>query len=68
MDKALLDASIAEAKRFLKAADAAKARMKKEAAVEPKYCSAEATKENGAVIRASMDLTRSLAALRRGRA
>lgn len=63
MTPLMLNDAIAAAKRFLKAADAAKARyaadkFKPEWDVPP-------TREGGAVRRASMDLTRALADLRK---
>jgi len=61
MDKTKLDASIEEAKRFLK-----RAHTLKKKAGEDRY-TFFGCKETGAVKRSSMDLSRSLADLRRSR-
>lgn len=55
-----IDAAVAEAKRFIAKADALKARRKKADLYDFQPC-----KESGAVRRASIDLTRALADLRR---
>ena len=61
MDERTFNAATAEAKRFLK-----KAALLKEAIVLSKYA-ISGGKESAAVKRSSMDLTRALADMRRGR-
>jgi len=56
-----LETAVAEAKRFLVKAQAAKKRIQKEG----KYAEYTPTKETAAARRASMDLTRALAELRK---
>lgn len=55
-----LERAIAEARRFIKMANAAEARI-----TEDKYALISGSRETAAVKRASMDLTRALADLRR---
>jgi len=67
MQLSTLKRSIAEAKAFIKAAEAVKI---KDRDFQGRSCAAfieYPTKENGAVLRASMDLTRALADLRQNR-
>ncbi len=57
-----LNTAISEAKRFIKRAEEAKKRNTSRRGEYVLYCS----KESGAAKRASMDLTRALAAMRKG--
>jgi len=59
MDNDVVDKAIAEARRFIEAAMAAKRRW-----AEDKYARPRASKEGGALQRASLDLTRKLAEMR----
>jgi hypothetical protein len=54
-----VDAAVGEAKRFLKAVDALKERCKSD------QYAMDSSRESGAVRRASLDLTRALADMRR---
>jgi hypothetical protein len=62
MNKVKLGIAMAEARRFLRKAEAAQKRMKDGEPLGPHYYSG--TKENAACKRASLDLTRTLADLR----
>lgn len=64
MTKEKMDACVAEAKRFLKAAQLLKDRMARDDAGR---WALMGSKESGAMRRVSMDLSRALAELRKGR-
>lgn len=66
MEYSKLEIAKAEAKRFLEAAGKVKVKMIEASQVAPRqFCIEDYTKENGSCLRASLDLTRALAELRK---